>query len=152
MTPGEFCYLDAYQDAPHTQPEAIGGYLPLKKVYSYDPLPDSISPEQADLLYGVQGNLFAEYIPTEQHMEYMMYPRMLAIAEIAWSNPEVMNYDDFRARAVVATNRLNQWGYNSFNLLNEVGNRPGSETSIEHLELKGLGVESAQTRHGVEQG
>ncbi|MBE6304453.1 MAG: beta-N-acetylhexosaminidase [Bacteroidales bacterium] len=133
MTPGEFCYLDAYQDAPHTQPEAIGGYLPLKKVYSYDPLPDSISPEQAHLLYGVQGNLFAEYIPTEQHMEYMMYPRMLAIAEIAWSNPEVMNYDDFRARAVVATNRLNQWGYNSFNLLNEVGNRPGSETSIEHL-------------------
>lgn len=133
MTPGEFCYLDAYQDAPHTQPEAIGGYLPLRKVYSYNPVPDSLSPSQADLLYGVQGNLFAEYIPSEAHMEYMMYPRMLAIAEVAWSSPENMNYDNFHSRAVSASNQLQQLGYNTFNLLEEVGNRPGADSQIQHL-------------------
>lgn len=135
MTPGEFCYFDSYQDAPDTQPEAIGGYLPLSKVYSYDPMPDSLTAEQAKLLYGVQGNLFAEYIPTEQHMEYMMYPRMLALAEVAWSNPENKNYDDFHSRAVSATNRLKKVGYNTFNLAEEAGNRPEAKAPVNHLAL-----------------
>ena len=63
MTPGAYCYLDSYQDAPYSQPEAIGGYLPLKKVYAYDPVPASLTAEQAKLVYGVQGNLWVEYIP-----------------------------------------------------------------------------------------
>ena len=88
MTPGAYCYLDSYQDAPYSQPEAIGGYLPLKKVYAYDPVPASLTAEQAKLVYGVQGNLWVEYIPTPEHVEYMIYPRMLALAEVAWSAPE----------------------------------------------------------------
>lgn len=136
MTPGEFCYFDSYQDAPHTQPEAIGGYLSLEKVYSYNPLPDTLSSDMAKLLYGVQANLFAEYIPTEEHMEYMAYPRMLALAEVAWSMPERKDYEGFRNRALEAVDHLQAVGYNTFDLRNEVGNRPGAEKPIRH---KGVG-------------
>ena len=133
MTPGEYCYLDAYQDAPHTQPEAFGGYLTLQKVYSYDPVPDTLSVSQRELLYGVQGNLFAEYIPTGEHLEYMAYPRMLALAEVAWSVPENKEYENFRARALEAVDELRAKGYNTFDLRTEVGNRPGADKPIEHL-------------------
>lgn len=133
MTPGEYCYLDAYQDAPHTQPEAFGGYLTLQKVYSYNPLPDTLSATQRELLYGVQGNLFAEYIPTEEHLEYMAYPRMLALAEVAWSVPENKDYEDFHARALKAIDELRTKGYNPFDLRTEVGNRPGADKPIKHL-------------------
>lgn len=68
MTPGAYCYLDSYQDAPYSQSEAIGGYLPLKKVYSYDPVSVSLTTEQAKLVYGVQGNLWVEYIPTPEQV------------------------------------------------------------------------------------
>jgi hexosaminidase len=133
MTPGEFCYFDAYQDAPHTQPEAFGGYLPLQKVYSYDPIPDTLDHETAQLLYGVQGNLFAEYIPTEEHMEYMAYPRILALAEVAWSAPENKCFEDFHARALKAVEALRAKGYHPFDLHHEVGNRPGADKPIRHL-------------------
>ena len=59
MSPGQYCYLDGYQDAPYSQPEAIGGYLPLKKVYGYEPVPDSLSADEAKLMYGVQANLLS---------------------------------------------------------------------------------------------
>lgn len=133
MTPGEYCYLDAYQDAPHTQPEAFGGYLPLQKVYSYDPMPDTLTASQASLLYGVQGNLFAEYIPTEEHMEYMMYPRLFAIAEVGWSSPAVKDYAHFHRRSLNAIKHMKREGYNTFDLSHEVGNRPGADKPIQHL-------------------
>ena len=133
MTPGAYCYFDSYQDAPHTQPEAIGGYLPLKKVYSYDPIPETFTPEQAKLMYGVQANLWAEYIPTPEHLEYMIYPRILALAEVAWSAVANKNYDDFHVRALKAVDELRAKGYNTFDLKNEVGNRPGADKPVEHL-------------------
>lgn len=133
MTPGEYCYFDAYQDAPHTQPEAFGGYLPLQKVYSYDPMPDTLTASQASLLYGVQGNLFAEYIPTEEHMEYMMYPRLFAIAEVGWSSPSVKDYAHFHRRSLNAIKHMKREGYNTFDLGHELGNRPGADKPIHHL-------------------
>ena len=133
MSPGGYCYFDSYQDAPHTQPEAIGGYLPLSKVYSYNPIPETFTPEQAKLMYGVQANLWAEYIPTPEHMEYMIYPRILALAEVAWSAVANKNYDDFHARALKAVDELRAKGYHPFDLKNEVGNRPGADESVEHL-------------------
>lgn len=133
MTPGEYCYLDAYQDAPHTQPEAFGGYLPLQKVYSYAPMPDTLTASQVSLLYGVQGNLFAEYIPTEEHMEYMMYPRLFAIAEVGWSSPSVKDYAHFHRRSLNAIKHMKREGYNTFDLGHEVGNRPGADKPIQHL-------------------
>ena len=133
MSPGGYCYFDSYQDAPHTQPEAIGGYLPLKKVYSYDPIPETFTPEQAALMYGVQANLWAEYIPTPEHLEYMIYPRILALAEVAWSAVANKNYEDFHGRALKAVDELRAKGYNTFDLKNEVGNRPGADKPVENL-------------------
>ena len=135
MTPGAYCYLDSYQDAPYSQPEAIGGYLPLKKVYTYDPVPPSLTAEQAKLVYGVQGNLWVEYIPTPEHVEYMIYPRMLALAEVAWSAPERKSWPDFHTRALSAVADLQKKGYHPFDLSKEIGSRPESLQPVSHLAL-----------------
>lgn len=133
MTPGAYCYLDSYQDAPYSQPEAIGGYLPLKKVYSYNPVPASLTPEQAKLVYGVQGNLWVEYISTPEHVEYMIYPRILALAETAWSAPERKSWPDFHTRALSAVADLQAKGYHPFDLKKEIGSRPESLQPVSHL-------------------
>ena len=138
MTPGGYCYLDSYQDAPHTQPMAFGPYMPLQKVYSYNPT-EGLGEEQAKLIYGVQGNLWVEYIPTEELVEYMIYPRILAIAEIGWSNPVERDYDNFRQRAIKAVNTLRAKGYNAFDLENEFGPRKETLTDADHL-AKGKSV------------
>ncbi len=135
MTPGAYCYLDSYQDTPYSQPEAIGGYLPLKKVYTYDPVPASLTAEQAKLVYGVQGNLWVEYIPTPEHVEYMIYPRMLALAEVAWSAPERKSWPDFHTRALSAVADLQKKGYHPFDLSKEIGSRPESLQPVSHLAL-----------------
>ncbi len=133
MTPGAYCYFDSYQDAPDSQPEAIGGYLPLAKVYSYNPVPDTLSADVAKYIYGVQANAWAEYIPTPEHLEYMLWPRALALAEVAWSAPAVKDYDNFRARALAEVEELRANGYNTFDLKNEIGNRPGADKPVAHL-------------------
>lgn len=135
MTPGSHCYLDSYQDAPYSQPEAIGGYLPLKKVYAYNPVAASLSAEQAKLVYGAQVNLFTEYVPTPEHVEYMLYPRTLALAEVAWSAPERKSWPDFHARALKAVSDLQAKGYHPFDLKNEIGSRPESTKPVAHLAL-----------------
>lgn len=135
MSPGQYCYLDGYQDAPYSQPEAIGGYLPLKKVYGYEPVPDSLSADEAKLMYGVQANLWTEYIPTEEHAEYMLYPRAIALAEVAWSKPENKSWEDFHRRALKIVDELKAKGYHPFDLKNEIGNRKEAETPVEHLAL-----------------
>lgn len=134
MAPGRHCYFDGYQDAPPTQPEAIGGYLPLNLVYDYDPAPDSLGRGVTDYIMGVEGTLFTEYIPTDEHAEYMLYPRMLALSEVAWT-PQNQRGDfaEFRDRALVYNQRLKSRGYNVFNLAEEVGNRPGALQPAEHL-------------------
>ena len=135
MSPGQYCYLDGYRDAPYSQPEAIGGYLPLKKVYGYEPVPDSLSADEAKLMYGVQANLWTEYIPTEEHAEYMLYPRAIALAEVAWSKPENKSWEDFHRRALKIVDELKAKGYHPFELKNEIGNRKEAETPVEHLAL-----------------
>lgn len=135
MTPGSHCYLDGYQDAPYSQPEAIGGYLPLKKVYAYNPVPASLTAEQAKCIYGVQGNVWAEYIPTPEHMEYMIYPRILALAEVGWSALERKSWPDFHTRALKAVSCLQAKGYHTFDLKKEIGSRPESASPVSHLAL-----------------
>lgn len=135
MTPGSHCYIDSYQDAPYSQPEAIGGYLPLEKVYSYNPIPASLTPDEAKLIYGVQANLWAEYIQTDEHCEFMIYPRILALAEVAWSAPERKSWTDFRPRALKAVGYLQSKGYHPFDLKKEIGNRPEAAQPVQHLAL-----------------
>ena len=153
MTPGAYCYLDSYQDAPYSQPEAIGGYLPLKKVYSYNPVPASLTAEQAKLVYGVQGNLWVEYIPTPEHVEYMIYPRILALAETAWSAPERKSWPDFHTRALSAVADLQAKGYHPFDLKKEIGSRPESLQPVSHLALgKKVTYNSSYSPHYPAQG
>ncbi len=135
MSPHGYCYIDAPQDAPPTQPEAIGGYLPLEKVYSYDPAPETVSAKVAYHIKGVQANLWAEFIPTDEHYEMMLWPRAIAIAEVGWSKPQVKNFDNFRSRALDIVERMQMEGYHPFDLKNEIGDRPESCEPIDHLAL-----------------
>ncbi|WP_337040567.1 glycoside hydrolase family 20 protein [Emticicia sp. 17c] len=106
MTPTGFCYLDYYQSDPTTEPLAIGGYLPLEKVYSYDPTPKALTPEQTKHILGVQANVWTEYIQTPSQVEYMVYPRASAIAEIGWTSLKQKDYDDFTTRLQTHFKRL----------------------------------------------
>ena len=132
MTPGAYCYLDSNQDAPYSQPLTIGGYLPLEKIYGYDPAPDSI-PQLKDHLYGLQGNLWCEHIVTDSLAEYQLWPRMVAIAEAAWTPQERRDYESFRPRAIRVAERMNAEGYYAFNPADEIGNRPEYADTLRHL-------------------
>lgn len=133
MTPGGYCYLDSYQDAPWSQPEAFGGYLPIEKVYSFDPVPDSLPEDAKPLIIGLQGNLWCEYIPTAEHAEYMLWPRMIAIAEAAWSPQQRRDCDGFKGRAMAVSDRMRKAGYTPFDMRNEVGNRKEALVEADHL-------------------
>ncbi|MCH5216330.1 MAG: family 20 glycosylhydrolase [Muribaculaceae bacterium] len=135
MTPSRLCYLDAYQDAPFSQPEAIGGYLPISLMYSFDPAPDTISVKARNNILGVQASMFTEYIATDEHAEYMLYPRVLAIAEMGWTRQNLREFTDFRRRALAVNDKLKSDGYNVFDLHSEIGNRPESLESIDHIAL-----------------
>jgi len=98
MTPGSHCYFDHYQADPDFQPLAIGGFTTLKKVFDYEPVPTELTPEQAQHILGAQANVWTEYIATPQHVEYMILPRMAALAEVVWSDPDQKEWTDFQRR------------------------------------------------------
>lgn len=98
MTPGSHCYFDYYQGLPYQEPLAIGGYIPLQKVYEYHPIPDALTPEESKYILGAQGNLWTEYIPNFDQVEYMVIPRMLALSEVLWTPDTARNYADFMRR------------------------------------------------------
>jgi hexosaminidase len=98
MTPGDYCYFDRYQADPSTGPKAIGGFLTLKKVYSYEPIPRELNAEEQKHILGAQGNIWTEFIPTVKQVEYMALPRMIALAEVDWSPKAVRNFNEFRTR------------------------------------------------------
>jgi len=106
MTPTDFAYLDYGQGDPAYEPLNIGGYLPLEKVYSFDPVPKELNAEEAKYVIGGQGNIWTEYLETPSAVEYMAFPRMLAIAESVWSTPENKNFDDFQRRLISQFARL----------------------------------------------
>ncbi len=110
MSPTDFCYLDYNQGDPRREPPSIGGYLPLAKVYSYDPVPKELTPDQQKYILGVQGNVWSEYISTDDHLEYMVFPRLFAVSEVAWSPLEGKSYDDFRRRLPYQLARLEREG------------------------------------------
>lgn len=131
MTPGGYCYFDGYQDSPQTEPQAMSGYLTTNKVYQYDPAPDEMKGKE--MVLGVQANLWTEYIPTASHAEYMLYPRLCALAEVAWSNKEVKDYVQFLPRVYAFTEWLKEKGYTTFNLKESQGERPVSLNEEKHL-------------------
>lgn len=113
MSPTSHCYFDYYQSQDHsTEPKAIGGYLPLNKVYSFEPIPAKLAPELHKHILGAQGNVWTEYIPTPQQVEYMSFPRLCALAEVVWAPAAARNWDDFSARLKAHLPRLTQIGVN----------------------------------------
>lgn len=98
MTPASHCYFDYYQGDPAVEPLSIGGYIPLKRVYSYEPVPQELSLEESHYILGAQANTWTEYIRTPQHAEYMIFPRLAALAEVVWSPNNLRNWEDFSRR------------------------------------------------------
>lgn len=133
MTPGSHCYFDYTQDAPFKEPVSIGGYTPLSKTYSYEPLEAGISEDNASHLLGIQGNLWSEYVKEDSHAEYMYYPRAFAIAETGWSRSEDKDYGRFRENALNVCELLNEMGFTTFDLKNEFGDRKESAEPLEHI-------------------
>jgi hexosaminidase len=95
MSPNSHCYFDHYQGDPRFEPKAIGGYLTLEKVYSYEPEPEGLTAEEAKHVLGAQANVWTEYIPTETQVEYMALPRMSALAEVVWTPKVLRDYEKF---------------------------------------------------------
>jgi len=107
MSPTTHCYLDYYQSQEKTaEPKAIGGFLPLSKVYSFEPIPSKLAPEFHRHILGAQANLWTEYISSPQHAEYMAFPRLCALAEVVWSPAEKRDWADFSARLTRHLKRL----------------------------------------------
>ena len=117
MTPNSHLYLDYYQEDPtQSEKKQIGGYLPLEKVYSYDPLPKELTTEEQSYIYGVQANLWTEYVMDENHAAYMLFPRILALSEVAWTDPEYKSWESFRKRVNTHVPQLIKRGINSYPL------------------------------------
>jgi len=112
MSPTSNCYFDYYQGDPDIEPLAIGGYLPLQKVYAFEPVPADLDPQQAKFIIGAQANLWTEYVSTPSHAEYMTFPRLSALAEVVWSPKASRNYSDFIQRLPKHLKRLEAAGIN----------------------------------------
>ena len=114
MTPSSHCYFDYYQTTDRKdEHEGIGGYVPLRKAYSFDPY-DQLSPEEQKYIMGVQCNLWTEYVPTPMHLQYHALPRLGAIAEIGWSNPapDKKDIEEFIGRAKQLSRYYYVFGWN----------------------------------------
>lgn len=112
MCPMSHCYFDHYQAGPDGEPKAIGGFSPLDKVYAFEPIPDNLPRELHRRILGAQGNVWTEYMPNADHVEYMTFPRLCALAEVLWSPRETRSWEDFIARLDGHLRRLDQIGVN----------------------------------------
>ncbi len=129
MSPTSHCYFDYYQSVHKDEPLAIGGYLPLEKVYAFDPVPEGLSEEEEQYIIGAQGNLWTEYMKDEDKVEYMIFPRILAMSEVVWSNKDARDYADFVERVEHFNQRLSVLDINYANHLYEIS---GELTAEEH--------------------
>lgn len=112
MSPGSHCYFDHYQGDPSLEPLAFGGYTTLKKVYSYEPVPEELTTEEADYVLGAQANVWTEYMPDGNHVEYMIFPRLSALSEVVWSPKENRDWADFSKRMETQYERYEKIGAN----------------------------------------
>ena len=110
MTPNQTLYFDRYQADSAGEPLAIGGLATLRQVYDYDPIPSDFGPEEAKRVLGAQANVWTEYMATPEHVEYMVLPRMIALAEVVWSPREARDWDSFTRRLPAQLKRLDALG------------------------------------------
>lgn len=135
MAPQQYYYLNMYQDDPMGQPKAQGGYTRLDKIYSYNPLPMTYKGTDVEkYMDGVQACVWTEFISEPDHLEYMLYPRLFALAETGWTKKPT-GYVDFHRRALVNVERLKKEGYHVFDLSKEKGPREESRSITIHEAL-----------------
>jgi hexosaminidase len=108
MTPGAWCYFDHSQNKPEDS-LTIGSYTPVQKVYSYNPIPNNLSVDEAKYILGAQGNVWTEYMKYNTKVEYMILPRMSAMSEVLWTKPDKKNWKNFATKLQLATNRYQLW-------------------------------------------
>lgn len=144
MTPSGWLYLDHYQGDSKVEPVAIGGYTTLEKTYSYEPVPKELDENKARHILGAQANVWAEYIYTPEHREYMTYPRIIALAEVTWSRKEQKDYKDFERRIANQSVRLD--GHNIHYHI-PVPEQPGS--SSDHVAFVDSAVIELKTTRPV---
>jgi len=113
MTPVTHCYLDYYQSDPETEPTTIGGYTTLSKVYQFEPIPAELTDEEAKHVLGAQANMWTEYMPTTERIEYMAFPRLSAMSEVLWGSKKNRNWESFRRRMPVQFKRYEQLNINA---------------------------------------
>ncbi|HOX83729.1 MAG TPA: beta-N-acetylhexosaminidase [Chryseolinea sp.] len=112
MTPSKWLYLDYMQDSSASEPLAVKVLVDVQTVYLYDPVPTQFTPAQARHVLGVQANVWSEYMKSGKHVEYMVYPRAIALAEVGWTVKEDKNYDDFIKRLRANQQLLEEWNVN----------------------------------------
>ncbi|MBC8045312.1 MAG: family 20 glycosylhydrolase [Fimbriimonadaceae bacterium] len=140
MTPSNYCYFDHYQGSPQNEPLAIGGYTPIEKVYSYEPIPAQLSVEEAKYILGAQGNVWTEYIAETYQVEYMAIPRMLALSEVLWSQKEKKDFYDFADRLLLQFELLRRIDCNFSTSIFDIKYKilPAKEDDGLYVELTGL--------------
>jgi hexosaminidase len=133
MSPTKFCYLDYYQSIDHgTEPGGIGNFLPLERVYSFEPIPVGLPPEYQSHILGGQCNLWTEYISSIEHVEYMAFPRLCALAEVVWSPKAARDWNGFKQRLQIQELRFDQFDVNyRHDLSVKIGEWTPAQLSVE---------------------
>ncbi|HEY4328798.1 MAG TPA: family 20 glycosylhydrolase, partial [Phycisphaerae bacterium] len=108
MTPASYCYFNYGQGKGPEEPEVIGSFVPLEKAYAFEPVPATIPEENRNRVIGIQGALWSEYLWSEKQFEYSGFPRLCALAEVAWSSETGRNFNDFRSRLEMHLKRLDE--------------------------------------------
>ncbi len=151
MTPNSYVYIDYYQSHPITEPLAIGGFLTLEKVYSYEPTPSELKPEEAKHILGAQVNLWTEYVATPEHAEYMTFPRACALSEVTWTPSINKNFADFGRRLEAHFKRLDVLNVNYAKSIFDVKETatPNKNTQTVEVKLEPF-VRDAQVRYSLD--
>jgi hexosaminidase len=146
MSPGSHCYFDHYQGEPKNEPIAIGGYTTVEKVYSYEPTPAVLSPEESKYILGAQGNVWTEYMNNPENVEYMAMPRMAALAEVVWGTSDAKNYNAFQNRLIRHFTLLDKMGVNYCKAVFEITSKVSASSNGKGVMF---GLSSAFNNSGI---
>jgi hexosaminidase len=138
MSPGSHCYFDHYQGEPKNEPIAFGGYTNVEKVYSFNPIPKELSEEESKYVLGAQANVWTEYINTPEHVEYMVFPRIAALAEVLWGTSNPNDYKVFETRLIQHFERYEKKGINYSKAIFEVTSKVQPAENGVAFELKSV--------------
>ena len=135
MTPGSHVYFD-HKQSQREDSVTIGGFTPVEKVYSYEPIPKELNAEQAKYVLGAQANVWTEYMKSPSKVEYMIFPRMAALSEVLWTAPEKKNWEDFEKRLQTQFKRYDLWGADYSNAYYEINSKVEPTPNQQGIKLK----------------